>query len=52
MSDSVIRQHPLAQILDELPEDQAIAVVLMMALGSDDEKAKLAAAFEQQVKKP
>jgi len=52
MSDSVIKLHPLAQVLDELPGDEAVAVVLMMALGSDEDKAKLAAAFEQQAKKP
>lgn len=48
MSDSVIKAQGLAQVLEDLPEDQAIGVVLMMALGSDEEKKQLADAFEQQ----
>ena len=48
MSDSVIKAQGLAKVLEELPEDQAIGVVIMFALGSEEEKKQLADAFEQQ----
>ena len=49
--ESVIKQQGLAAVLDSLPEEDAIAVILTMALGSDEDKAKLAEAFAQQVRK-
>jgi hypothetical protein len=48
--ESVIKSQGLAAVLDRLPEDDALAVVMMMALGSEEEKAKLAAAFAEQEK--
>lgn len=47
--ESVIKPQGLAAVLDELPEDQAIAVILTMALGSQEERERLAAAFEEQL---
>ena len=49
--ESVIKPQGLAATLEKLPEEDAIAVILTLALGSDEEKAKLAEAFAQQERK-
>jgi hypothetical protein len=48
---SVIKSQGLARVLDGLTDDEVLAVILTMTLGSEEEKTKLAAAFERRENK-